>query len=121
MRKEPIRILFIAYFLPEKVYYGKGYKIINEIIEELTILCGATNVSHTIMDSVEIGGYITVDKKKCLYRYLKNTSCSSVKIEDPDNFWYKQDIYGKMRLRPRIIIAGIVLVVLAIKAIIIIL
>ena len=115
MKKEPIRILFIAYFPPEKVYYGQGYKIINEIIEELTILCGATNISHTIMDSVEIGGYITVDKKKCLTRYLKNTSCSSAKIEDPNNFWYKQDIYGKMKLRPRIIITCLALAVLVTK------
>ncbi|MCK5490574.1 MAG: hypothetical protein KAI67_01905 [Candidatus Pacebacteria bacterium] len=76
---------------------------LSEKIAELTII-GATNLRYDSLDDFMFLGNIPSNKRRQLRKYLKNIGCTSIRIEEPNDFWYEHDDCSNRQLRPRIII-----------------
>jgi len=83
--------------------------IAEEIIEKLEEI-GATDSRYDGLDDFMFLGNIPSNKRSQLRKYLKSIGCTSVRIKEPDSFWYKYDEDSNREFRPELVIAILCLI-----------
>ena len=88
--------------------------IVREIFAELEKI-GAFNLRYDSLDDFMILGNIPSNRRRQLRKYLKNIGCTSIRIKEPDNFWYTHDESHNRQLKMEVIIVGFIVIFLVVS------